>query len=209
MKKITLSFVSVLLLGTSLSADTSEKTFYEPNQSGVYIGLAYSSYSHDVSGIEFANGGNFSIDDRLPMFQVGYKYNPYISAEARYWLSVSNFNQSGGTNSGNKDGDLDGWGIYLKPTLPLNKKINLYALVGYGSTSISYDLNSWDTDGFSWGIGFDIEVVENLSFYMDYVDIASADDFDYTYTSGSNLSSIDANIDVTTLNIGLNYKFGF
>jgi opacity protein-like surface antigen len=201
--------VSVLVLYGEANADTSDKTFYEPDSSAVYTGLAYSSFAQSIKGIALISTDDIKADDRLPMFQVGYKYNSYLSVEGRYWFGVSNIHQSGGRTPGSYGGDVDSWGIYAKPTLPLNENIDVYLLLGYGSSSINYGVNKWDTDGFSWGIGFETKIVDNLSLFADYVSVASADNFSYRATNGSYLSNINADIDVYSLNVGLNYKFKF
>jgi opacity protein-like surface antigen len=196
------------MMTTLVSANDLE-ALYTPSKSAVYGGVAYSSFNQKIKDIHFSGATNVDIDSRLPMFQLGYKYNAYLSFEARYWLGISDINQQGGTAPGSYDGDINTWGIYLKPTMPVNEKINLYVLLGYGSSSIEYSSNNWDTENFSWGVGFDVELIKNLSFFFDYVSVASADDFDYTYLSGGQLNGIDADIDVYTLNLGLNYKFEF
>jgi len=208
MKKLTLSMVSVLLLGgVSLNADSSDKAFYEPSESGVYVGLGYGYYNHNCSNINFATNPSIGLDAKTMMLQGGYKYNPYLSFEARYWYGFGDIHQYGGEAPGSYSGDVNTWGIYLKPTIPVEKGFDLYALVGYGSTSVEIDKDKWDVDNFSWGFGLQLEVMENLSVFGDYVSNASADSFSYTYTSGTNVSDIDAYINVYTFNFGVNYRF--
>jgi opacity protein-like surface antigen len=209
MKKLTLSLIAVIMLAGVSQADTIEQDIYEPDNGAIYGGLAYGQFNHNISNIDFAGASNVGVDVNTLMIQGGYRYNQYLSLEGRYWYGLSDIKQTGGVTPGSYDGDANSWGIYFKPTLPIEDRLKAYALLGYGSSSIEFGNDKWDTDGFSWGFGLELDLIENFSAFADYVSVATADKFNYTYTSGAVLSDTDASINVYTFNLGLNYKFAF
>ena len=205
MKKITLSLVSVLALSSFAFAGSEDSSsLYMPGKSAIYVGLGYGSFKQSTTGIDYPAAKSFTLEADTVMLQGGYKYNPYFSLEARYWMGVSKIDQDGGESPDKYSGDINSFGIYLKPNIPLSDTgINIYALFGYGNTSVKYSGgNKWDTDGYSWGYGVEYEAMDNLGIFIDYVKVGSADSFDYTDRDG-----VDADIDVETINFGLNYKF--
>ena len=68
------------------------------------------------------------------MIDAGYKFNPYIAVEGRYSFGISSSNDLGWTNGLNSDITVDSWGLYVKPMYPVTDAMNIYALLGYGST---------------------------------------------------------------------------
>ena len=209
MRKITLSLVSLLALSGVAFAqgDTADKAIWEPASSAIYGGLGYGFFDQSVKGIEYPGAQSFSLGAHTVMFQGGYQYNPYISVEARYWLGVTDIVQKRGEAPGAYAGDLDVWGVYVKPTLPVTDGFNLYMLLGYSSNSTSYQSNNWDTSGFSWGVGLDMDATNNFSVFVDYVNLTKLDSFDYTNQNGSEVPDVAANINAYTFNMGVNYKF--
>jgi len=205
MKKLTLSLVSILALGSFAFADGSDSSaLWKPAKSAVYGGLAYGYFKENVHDIDLFATESFELKADTVMLQAGYRYNPYVSVEARYWLNTGDIRQSGGSGSGTHSGSVNSWGMYVKPNIPLsNTNINVYALFGYGDTTIKYSGgNKWDTNGYSWGYGVEYEPTPYLGIFIDYVQVGSADSFDYDGEDG-----IDAEIDVSSVNFGLNYKF--
>ncbi len=73
--------------------------------------------------------------------KAGYNYNEYIGVEAKYIY----------TPWGDKDKTLKHYGIYLKPTYPVNENLDIYALIGYGKTECE-SVNA-SQSGFAWGAG--------------------------------------------------------
>lgn len=71
----------------------------------------------------------------------GYNFNNYIGLEGKYIY----------TPWGDDDKTLKHYGIYLKPSYPVNKNIDIYALLGYGKTECE-TLNE-TFKGFAWGAG--------------------------------------------------------
>ena len=103
------------------------------------------------------------------MFEAGYKFNEYIALEGRYWLGLSTDYTSIYDTTTVFSGTVDSWGIYVKPMYPVTDAFDIYALLGYASSTTeenSYAIGNHTTfdpynandsaDGFSWGLGLDI-----------------------------------------------------
>jgi len=203
------SLVSVMALGSLAYAggDIAPVAVEEPvvveNSSDFYVGLGYGYFNQSIDNIAYTPPvANIEFEVDTLLLQAGYQYNKYVAFEGRYWLGLGDISQSGGAVPGDYSGDFDAWGLYVKPMYPVTEAFDVYALLGYADSSIDYANGAgWDTDGFSWGIGLQYEVMENLLVFADYVSMASDDSFD---ESGR---KIDADIDLYTLNFGVSYKF--
>ena len=121
---------------------------------------------------------------------IGYDFMDYLGAELRAAMAVD------GANNGNDD--MQQFGIYLKPQLPVSDAMNIYGLLGYSMINMSDDWNGvndvydGDNDGFSFGMGLDYGVTENISVFTDYVN--------YLRNYGATNSQWGANL-------GLKYNF--
>jgi opacity protein-like surface antigen len=118
------------------------------------------------------------------MLQAGYKFNPYIAVEGRYWFDL--------------DEDVDTWGIYAKPMYPVTDAIDIYALLGYASSDVNYI----DADGFSWGLGGAYAFTDNVAVFVDYTSMYDDDDT-VAYVGGS--ERLDT--EITSWNFGVTYTF--
>lgn len=164
----------------------------EESTGAFYVGIAYGLLNQD--GTETVTGisddplvYSFDEDANSVMLQAGYKFNPYIAVEGRYWIDVDS------------DWDGDVWGVYVKPMYPVTNAFDIYALLGYASIDSDMPV---DTDGFSWGIGGAYAFTENLSVFVDYTSIYD-DDFSY------DVENVNLNVDseVTAWNFGFTYTF--
>jgi len=195
MKKFNLSLVAVLAMSTFAIAGGDITPVEEPvvvvpeviSQGNFYLGGAYGYVNMEASDSEFSE------DDSLNafMFQAGYKFNPYIAVEGRYWLtSEDEWNDSG------VDFSADSWGIYVKPMYPVTNELDIYALLGYGDTDPEIDGEGpdYDTDGFQWGLGASYDVTDNVAVFVDYVSL-------YDDTNDGEDLTID------TVNFGVTYNF--
>ncbi|NPA50479.1 MAG: porin family protein [Epsilonproteobacteria bacterium] len=84
-------------------------------------------------------------------FIAGYEFNEYIGAEARV---ITNFYEDDGAK-------LTHYGVYLKPTMPVNDNLDLYGLVGYGHTTC--DTHDLPNNGFAWGVGSEVFFGEKVN----------------------------------------------
>ncbi len=240
MKKITSSIVAALAVSTFAFAggdiapvepEVSVPEVVESTPGAFYVGLAYSYIKSDGDLTGTATPlfnpagavdvtGTAEADWHAVMLQAGYQFNPYLAVEGRYWTNVGTGDQEGtmafeGVDetfvmSGDAP-DIDAWGIYLKPMLPVGENFNVYALLGYGSV----DIAGMDESGFQWGAGASYSFSDNLSLFVDYVSL-----YDDATTSTSQiyipqasaspiLGDFVQNLDqsIYSLNVGLTYKF--
>jgi len=201
MKKITLSLLVICMIhGTAMAGDDTTPVeapitvIPMMTQSAFYVGLGLSAVSNREASLDFfdiTNGQDRTGDITL---LAGYKFNPYIAVEGRYMKSMMQEDIL----------ERDSWGIFAKPQYPITESINLYALLGYGGynaegTTSTRSIDVDDT-GFQWGFGIDYELVENVSVFVDYVNIAN----DVTVTSFINTP---ANVSSDALTVGVTYTF--
>jgi opacity protein-like surface antigen len=201
MKKITLSFVSAVAL-SGFAVAGGDIAPVEPmvetptpviTESGFYGGLGYGYFKQSTD-----SPLNVDVESDSIVLQAGYQYNDYLAFEGRYWIGMGGVDQT----PMNASGDFDAWGLYIKPMYPVNESFDIYALLGYADSTIDYDSSwDWETDGFSWGIGVQYEVMSNIVLFADYVCMASDDSVDI------NSNSVSADIDLYTVNFGVTYKF--
>ncbi|WP_052746183.1 porin family protein [Sulfurovum lithotrophicum] len=194
MKKLNLSLAAIFAIGTFAVAGGDiapvEPVVEAPvveSTGNFYIGGAYGYGDMDVSDAGYSHDENF---DSF-MLQAGYKFNPYIAVEGRYWWTSGN----DWDNSG-EDFSADSWGIYVKPMYPVTNELDIYALLGYGDTDpeIGGSGPDYDTDGFQWGLGASYDVTENVAVFVDYVSL-------YDDTNDGEDLTID------TVNFGVTYNF--
>jgi len=240
MKNLTCSIVAALALSSFAVAGGNiepvaapmEEMAPAPDDSGFYIGGAVSLVNVETDA--YGEYGNYaspphwwdeSVDsDEIGyMLQAGYQFNQYIAVEGRYWNAGTSVDGSrsegyiGGpqefTDSWSDEcGDMTAWGIYVKPMYPVTEAINIYALLGYGNTSIDDEryadgVELIDKSGFQWGIGASYEYDEHISFFIDYVQLASDAEESYDWVDEGNSYYVDWETSVYTINVGVSYKF--
>ena len=200
MKKFNLSLVAVLTMGTLAMAGGDiapvepmvETPMVEESTPGAfYLGLAYGAASSDVGETYTPISGPLEVyshdnDYDTIMLQAGYKFNPYIAVEGRYWFDLDN--------------STDTWGIYAKPMYPVTDAIDIYGLLGYASSDADYGV---DADGFSWGIGGAYAFSDNVAVFVDYTSMYDDDDT-VGYIGGD---SSKFNTEITSWNFGVTYTF--
>lgn len=206
MKKIVYAVVAMSSLGFAggdfgkvVEPAVTVPVAMESDDSGFYLGLG-------LSAVATTDGtpNIFRKKDRQDRtgdvtLLAGYDFNQYIGVEGRYMTSVSFEDVL----------ERDSWGIYVKPQYPVNEKMKVYALIGYGGmTADAHDgqaLVSVDDNGFQWGVGgnYSLDVyVDNLSLFVDYLSIANdMDAGEFLNYRLSNSVSADA------LTMGVTYKF--
>jgi len=221
MKKLNLSLAAIFAMGAFAVAGGDiapvEPVVQEPvveSTGTFYLGLGYGYFDQTMDSI--ANTSiNLETETDNVMLQAGYQFNEYIAVEARAWFAVGDATMSASQGyrgvSGDLSGDYSSWGIYVKPMYPVTDAFNVYALLGYASTSIEPDSASadnyfWDTDEFSWGLGAEFGVTENVYIFADYVNLGAPDNFDWKH-NGVTTPDVDVDGDLYTFNVGVTYKF--
>ena len=164
------------------------------NNSGVYMGAGAGTQAVNFNYY----GEEFSA--MTMMLQLGYKYNMYLSTEARYTFGCcTDYDIGSNTNVTAYNGTMSSWGMYIKPTYPF-ADFSVYALLGYGGVMLS-ELNGGDAyeSGFQWGLGMQYAYTKKMSIFADYVSVYDDAGFDYVGKAGD--------VDSDTWTIGLNYSF--
>lgn len=212
MKKFNLSIVAVMAMSTfaiaggDIAPVEPVVVYEEPvvEDKGFYLGLGYGFLSADrttrLPGEDRSYTQGTGDYDQI-MLQAGYKYNSYVAFEGRYWLGLSdNAWATISNNAIQAVGEIDAWGLYVKPMYPVTPAFDIYALLGYATTDYSIkNGESGDLDGFSWGVGASYEFNNNIAVYVDYTLLYDDD------TTNSQGWRVDEEVDVWTF--GVSYRF--
>jgi len=177
MKKIGFSLLTVMALSNVSFAGGDIAPVIEPaiivpmvddSVSGFYAGLGASVASTreaDTNFFDVEDGQDRTGDIALV---AGYDINEYVAVEGRYQFSVAEENIL----------DKKSWGIFVKPQYPVTEDFKVYGLLGFGGLDVSGTNHlganiAADDTGFQWGLGASYEVYENISIFIDYLNIAS------------------------------------
>ncbi len=165
MKKITVTIATFAIM--TVSAQAGKNVIPAPVEPipvpvyaplGLYIGggLTYShskcqcdpsvKCSNGKSCAKVHGGTTYGVD-----LKAGYMYNQYIGIEGKYIY----------TPWGDKDKTLKHYGLYLKPTYPINENLDIYALLGYGKTECETVKGSQKS--FAWGAGAEYTINKKIS----------------------------------------------
>jgi len=231
MKKFTLSVVTVLAMSAFAMAGGDIVPVVEPvveapppaAKTGFYVGGAISLiqndfrswyYDYDYNDIYENNTMAIGNTDHIAgMLQVGYKFNPYLAVETRYWIAGDedwsdpvNWDETDTFTTG-----FDAMGLYLKPMYPVMDGLDVYALLGFDI--MNYDLTAKNGDGspyahrnfsdtaFSYGVGASYAVNDSFAVFVDYVRL-----YDDTIQVFWNYDTF-ADITSDTWNFGITYSF--
>ncbi len=215
MKKLTLSVIAFAAICTFAAAGGNEILVEDKpvapiqeelsgNDAGFYLGAAYSRTHNETT---ITNGRHGEVDFDGVMLQAGYKFNPYVAVEARYWnMGDEEIDMEHPTkDTKHFDTEFDGWGIYLKPMYPVTQEIDIYALLGYGhQNTVNGPYNPSD-EGFSWGLGASYSFTENVSVFIDYTKVYDDTAVKNRVTSRGNI--IDVDVESSAWHVGLSYQF--
>ncbi len=228
MTKLIVSMVALIAMGSSVAMagsidEGAEDVVVIPqysensgfNLEGFYAGGGYSRVDSNADfNAVLANGiaDNADASTNAMMVNAGYKFNEYIAAEVRYWYGVGDvtFDHNFFTSVEGST-DMDAWGIYAKPILPINEQFDIYGMIGYASSTMENKIFtdngiSGDLDGLSWGIGASYDINENVSVFADYVAFTE-DTITNNAVTGAVLGSGSYDQKYDTINFGANYKF--
>jgi len=188
-------------------APVEEQVVVEPvvTNSGFYLGLAYGMGEWNYDRVNGNDDGTFDFDTII--LQAGYNFNKYIAVEGRYWFGLDTSDTFANGDSG--EVNIDAWGIYVKPQYPVTEAFKIYGLLGYASiSSLEWKNNNgggagdytdqYNYDGFSWGLGAGYTFTDNIEVFVDYVSI---------YDDTLDMFSTPYDIDFSTWNFGVTYKF--
>ena len=218
MKNIVLSAVAVLAMSSFAVAGGDITPVEEPivvpepvmeSDAGFYLGLGY-GWQEALLEDTFAVTDDIDKNFGSIMIDAGYKFNKYVAVEARYWFGLSSSNDLGWYHQINSDITIDSWGLYVKPMYPVTDAFDIYALLGYGSTSVDVDAGDYrydigDADGFSWGIGMEYAATSNIGLFIDYTYLVNTEPVSVTIDDINYPLGVDES--VANINFGVNYHF--
>ena len=229
MKNIVLSAVAVLAMSSFAVAGgdiapieepiVEEVVVVENLDAGFYLGLGYGLLNAEIT--DTYKAGNVEITDTMVdddfgeiMLQAGYKFNAYVAIEGRYWAGVNDgsfLNPNDEIRDAEYGMSIDSFGIYVKPMYPVTEAFDVYALLGYASTTADIDQGNWDyvtddVDGFSWGLGVAYSFNNNVSIFADYVNLYDDAD-EYAGVDYGLLYSGEHDRTIDTINVGVTYQF--
>jgi len=185
MKNIILSVAAIVAMSSAGFANEDA-----PEDKGFYVGLAYSHLSDDIDNEDKTTA--VEADFNAVMLEVDYKFNPYISVEGKYNVSLGN------TDMDNylKSAKVSVLSFFVKPMYPIAPEMDIYALLGYSSVDASYSTNlfSLNEGSFAWGAGASYDMTEEFAVFAEY-----------TQFYNDTLNGFNHVID--SFNIGVTYKF--
>ncbi|MBD3789324.1 MAG: porin family protein [Campylobacterales bacterium] len=170
----------------------------ESTPGSFYVGLGYSYMTGTIADVG-TRGADIDVTGHALTALAGYNFNKYIAVEGRYSTVLSDVNLDDGTYDEDVNEDLSNFAIYLKPMYPVADNFNVYALLGYGQVSASFDGEDYSENGFQWGLGANYAVTENIGVFVDYTRLYDDTGFD------GELSGVDVTLD--SVNVGATYTF--
>ena len=205
MSRTRLSLLTAMALSTASFAGGGIAPISEPEivipavnnytVSGFYAGIGASVASTREESQNF-----FDVEDGQDRtgdisLVAGYDINEYIAVEGRYQFSVAEENIL----------DKTSWGIFVKPQYSVTEDFKVYGLLGYGGLDVSGTNHvgsniAVDDTGFQWGLGVSYEVYDNISIFIDYLNIAQG-----MASTAFVTSNVDIDADAFTL--GVIYHF--
>jgi len=177
MKRIMKTTIATVLLSTVMYAGGNISQVPEEAEVSTYIDAPESTtsilsnlYVGIGVGIDSVSSALYGPDTTTSgVLRVGYDFMKYLGVEAR---------GSYGISDGDKLGHVYSMGLYLKPQYPINDTFNIYGLVGYAQTEISFDnqvaFNGISNDtttqsDVSFGVGVDYTLTPNWALFADVV----------------------------------------
>ena len=127
----------------------------------LYGGANYSAVELDTTATDFDLG---AVSGR-----VGSQVNENLSAEFRVGVGVSDDDSV----------EIDKYfGGYIRGSLPLNEGIAPYVIAGFTDVDVDSDAGSDSEDDFSYGIGVDFALDNQLTLNVEYMQLIDGDDWE-------------------------------
>ncbi len=178
------------------------------SSAGFYMAVAYSYATEKQRAGITPNGIVTTADDATwelsGMVLAGYQINDNFAIEGRVTNSMDDvtYNDVDVANY-----DLTNAALYAKVMYPITltqKNVtSIYALLGYGETTIDGATTEYKSDGIQWGVGASHNINKNVSVFADYTQLALEDEYDTNSVTATHTDELD----VSTINVGLAYKF--
>jgi len=178
------------------------------SSAGFYMALAYSYATENQRAGITPNGIVTTADDATwelsGMVLAGYQINDNFAIEGRLTNSMDDvtYNDIDVANY-----DLTNAALYAKVMYPIaltqENITSIYALLGYGQTTIDGATTEYQSDGIQWGVGASHNINKNVSIFADYTQLALEDEYDTNSVTATHTDELD----VSTINVGVAYKF--
>jgi opacity protein-like surface antigen len=227
MKKIVLSAVAVFAMSSFAVAGGDIAPVDVPvvdvpvvdADAGFYVGLAYGLMNGTfdaTTGVATTvpSGAEVTAEHQTLGLIAGYKFNSYVAVEGRYNMSLSagTWEDNAVELAEDTDDKVAAMGIYVKPMYPVTNELDVYALLGYASTTYTAGtvvggnaLVAAEQEivaaGFAYGVGIAYDVTDSVAVFVDYVSLYAADAVEY------NAVELTRDVTITSINAGVTYKF--
>jgi OOP family OmpA-OmpF porin len=117
-----------------------------------YIGLGAIASMIDRDPCPCSDDGNMEDTRYGGVIRAGYDFNPYFGLEIRGLKTLENDVFS----------EVSHYGIYAKPQYHISDAVNIYALIGYGRTTVDYDNGIRSSHNVKNGVGYGIGLEYDL-----------------------------------------------
>ncbi len=139
--------------------------------------------------------------------KIGYDFNEYFGVEARFGTGLNNEDIK--SEDATFEAELkETYGLYLKPQVPLNRYLNLFALIGYAQSKVDITNTTVSAKGtvdegsVSYGVGLGYHVNDRVDIVFDALRLWHDVNFNIF-----NSEDGDTELTLDTLGLGFNYKF--
>jgi len=198
MKKLTLSFATVLTLTSGVFANSVKDNTSDWMEPAGYIGIGYTRISGDIDlSVLDLGSESVGISGNAVTVNAGFNFNPYIAVEARYTKAIDETSIDTGFGTLYSNDRISSFGAYVKPQYKTGTG-TLYALLGYGRV----DVENTGENEFQWGVGASYEFESNFSVFFDYMRLSDSSE---TFLTQDGAVSVNATLDTYTF--GLSYRF--
>jgi len=227
MKKIVLSAVAVFAMSSFAVAGGDIAPVDVPvidvpvvdADAGFYVGLAYGML--DATFDATTTDNEVTAAHQTLGLIAGYKFNSYVAIEGRDNMSLSEGEWEDavtGVFPDDTDDKVVAMSVFVKPMYPVTNELDVYALLGYASTTYTTGTannaalisnagllmgNEQDVvaEGFAYGVGIAYDVTDSVAVFVDYVSMYNAD--------APEFNEIEQLRDTTiaSINAGVTYKF--
>jgi len=134
--------------------------------------------------------------------RIGYDFNQFFGVEARVIK----------TRWSSEGGDLEHYGIFLKPMYPVTNNINIYGLAGYAKTETpGVTRRKTNTEALAWGLGLEYDLGTDIpkeGRYSRTFDGHGDQEGGWgLFTDYERLVQKSGSPDFDTVNVGITYDF--
>lgn len=167
---------------------------------GLYVALGVTAARYDpncgcpITGDVDKTGGLIG--------RIGYDFNEFFGLEARGLK----------TDWRSEGGDIEHYGIFLKPMYPVSQDINIYGLAGYAKTETpGVTRRKTNTESLAWGLGleydFGTDIPKEGKYGRTFDGYGDQESGWGLFTDYERLVQKSGSPDFDTINVGVTYDF--